>query len=189
MVVVASASFVRANDAARKAYPLTLPHAQAGPSPDAERSAFAERLAGGYGLGEKDANLFAAWILEASTRQRFEPELLASVVMAESGFRKEARSIVGAVGPAQVRPDLWRQVCGGDLYDPEQNIYCAAQILGRYRDACAAESGFGAPVLAEECALRAYNVGFKNRNNVYFMDAAVRYLGKIDRFRAPLAQS
>ena len=40
--------------------------------------------------------------------------------------------------------------------------------------------------LAEECALRAYNVGFGNRNNVYFLAAATRYLDKIDRYRASL---
>lgn len=183
-----SASYVRANDDERDLVSLVVPAAPSSPDWDDKRRTFAGRLQRGYGIDREDALDFAGWILEASVRQDFEPELLASVVMAESNFRKEARSIMGAVGPAQIRPDLWRQVCGGDLYDPEQNLYCAAEILSRYREACAVAEQTGL-TLAQECALRAYNVGFRNRNNVYFLGAAVRYLEKIDRFREPLRRT
>ena len=185
-VGVTSATFVRANEDTRDVVDLAVPAQPAEPGWDAQRRAFGARLQRGYGIGHDAAVEFAGWILEASVRQDLEPELLASVVMTESSFRKEARSITGAVGPAQVRPDLWRQFCGGDLYDPEQNLYCGAQILSHYRDVCAA----GTPdslTLAQECALRAYNVGFGNRNNVYFLAPAIRYLDKIDRNRESLA--
>ena len=185
VVGLTSATFVRANEGARDVVDLAVPARPADLGWDAERRAFAARLQRGYGIEQDAAVEFAGWILEASVRQDLEPELLASVVMVESSFRKEARSITGAVGPAQVRPDLWWQFCGGDLYDPEQNLYCGAHILGYYRDVCAL-TNTESLTLAEECALRAYNVGFGNRNNVYFLEAASRYLDKIDRYREPL---
>ena len=185
VVGVSSATFVRANEGARDVIDLAVPAQPAEPGWDAERRAFAARLHRGYGIDQDAAVEFAGWILEASVRQDLEPELLASVVMVESSFRKKVRSATGAVGPAQVRPDLWRQFCGGDLYDPEQNLYCGALILRHYRDVCA-DTTPDSLTLAEECALRAYNVGFGNRNNVYFLAAATRYLDKIDRYREPL---
>lgn len=185
VVGVTSATFVRANEVARDVVSLTVPVRPAEPGWDQERRAFAARLQKGYGIDHDAAVDFAGWILEASVRQDLEPELLASVVMTESSFRKVARSTTGAVGPAQVRPDLWRQFCGGDLYDPEQNLYCGALILGHYRDVCAHTTP-DSLTLAEECALRAYNVGFGNRNNVYFLAPAIRYLDKIDRYRESL---
>lgn len=186
VVGVTSATFVRANEGGRDVVDLTVPAQPAEPGWDAQRRAFAARLQRGYGIGHDVAVEFAGWILEASVRQNLEPELLASVVMTESSFRKDARSITGAVGPAQVRPDLWRQFCGGDLYDPEQNLYCGALILRHYRDICAASTP-DSLTLAQECALRAYNVGFGNRNNVYYLAATTRYLDKIDRYRESLA--
>ena len=38
--------------------------------------------------------------------------LLASLVLIESSFRKDAVSHVGAIGPAQVRPEMWSSFCG-----------------------------------------------------------------------------
>ena len=187
IVGVASATFVRADHGARDVVDLAVPDVPSRNAWDGERRAFAARLTRGYGIQDEDAVELAGWILEASVRQELEPELLASLVMTESSFRRDARSITGAVGLAQVRPDLWRQFCGADLNDPEQNLYCGALILGYYRDVCARETD--TPTLAEECALRAYNVGFRNRNNVYFVDAAKRYLAKIDRYREPLSES
>ena len=187
IVGVASATYVRAGDDARDVVALAVPDVASRDAWDGERRAFAARLTRGYGIQDEDAVEFAGWILEASVRQELEPELLASLVMTESSFRRNARSTTGAVGPAQVRPDLWRQFCGADLNDPEQNLYCGALILGYYRDVCA--RGTETPTLAEQCALRAYNVGFSNRNNVYFVDAAKRYLAKIDRYRESLSES
>ena len=188
VVGVASATFVRAGDDPRAVAAVTVPQAQSRMAWDDERRAFAARLTHGYGIDDADAIDFAGWILEASVRQDLAPELLASLVMTESTFRRDARSPLGAVGPAQVRPDLWRGLCGADLDDPEQNVYCGAQILGHYRDVCAGRTA-RTPTLAEDCALRSYNVGFRNRNNVFFVEAAKRYLNKIDRYREPLKET
>jgi len=148
-----------------------------------ERSAFAARLVSGYDLAAPVAEEFAGWILEAATRQQLAPELLASLVMAESSFRKHAVSPLGPVGPAQVHADLWDSFCGGNLLDAEQNLYCGAQILAHLQSVCAPES---ADASAMTCALRSYNVGYGNRNRPYFVDAGNRYVDKINRYVAQL---
>lgn len=178
-------AFARGDASDRRSMPLALPKALAvKPLWTDERAAFAGRLKRGYGLASETAEEFAGWILEASARQHLQPELVASLVMAESSFRKHVRSPMGAVGPAQVRADLWHSFCGGDLSDPEQNLYCGVQILAYYQEVCARTAGSAEQ--AERCALRSYNVGYGNRDNVYFLEAAARYVAKIDRYRAPL---
>ena len=146
-----------------------------------ERDAFAAQIARAFRLEPPVADEFAGWILDASTRQALPPELLASLIMTESSFRKNVRSATGAVGPGQIRPDLWRAWCGADLADPEENIECAAFILGHYLEVCARDADD-----AKACALRSYNVGYRNRDNRYFAAAADRYLAKIDRHLADL---
>jgi soluble lytic murein transglycosylase-like protein len=99
--------------------------AGAGPSQawDQEVQAFADKVSQAFGVQRSTASQFADWILEASERQDLDPELLASLVHTESTFRKQARSRVGAVGPAQVRPQMWSQFCGPtNLLDPAENI-------------------------------------------------------------------
>ena len=116
---------------------------------------------------------FSPWILEAAKRQQLEPELLAGLVITESSFRKNVTSSVGAIGPAQVRPELWSQFCGtGELSDPAENIYCGAQILAYYKDRCG----------AEDCALQAYNIGPYSRK----VKAGQRYVTKVGRWRDAL---
>ena len=177
--------FARGDASDRRFTPVAVPEAAAvKPSWSEERAAFASRLERGYGLAAETAEEFAGWILEASARQQLQPELVASLVMVESSFRKHVRSSMGAVGPAQVRVDLWHSFCGGDLSDPEQNLYCGVQILAYYQDVCARTTS--SVEQAEQCALRSYNVGYGNRDNVYFVEAAARYIAKIDRYLAPL---
>ena len=160
---------------------LPLPHAASRATWAEERNAFAARLVQAFDLERSVAAEFAGWILEASTRQALPPELLASLVMTESSFRKNVRSPMGAVGPGQVHPDLWAAWCGADLTEPEENVHCAAGILAHYVEVCAQSSA-----VAEACALRSYNVGYRNRNNRYFAAAADRYLAKIQRYLADL---
>lgn len=133
-----------------------------------EVNQFASKVTRAFGVRETTAQEFSGWILEASERHDFEPELIASLVLTESSFRKQVRSHVGALGPAQVRPEMWGRFCGAsDLSDPAENIYCGAQVLAHLRDACGDNS----------CALKAYNVGRYSKQH----DAANRYLAKIDK--------
>jgi soluble lytic murein transglycosylase-like protein len=136
-----------------------------------EVATFAGRLQKAFGVSRTVATEFSAWILEAAERQGLSPELLASVVFAESSFRKDVTSEMGAIGPAQVKP-YWRPFCGSaDLADPAENIYCGAQILAHYRKVCG----------TDECALSAYNVGMKNeRHDEYYRQLGRVYARKID---------
>lgn len=140
-----------------------------------ETAEFALRLESAFGLSQAVADEYAHWILEASTRQDLDPNLLAGLVHAESSFRKSARSVVGAVGPTQIRPEYWGQFCGHpNLRDPEANILCGAQVLAHLRDLCGDET----------CAVKAYNVGLGGMRGA----AAQRYLRKIDRRRSLMAE-
>ena len=177
----ALAVFARGDAESRHRAALNIPAAAvAQPHWDEERGAFAARLVRGYRLRREVADEFAGWILEASARQGLAPELIASLVVAESSFRKYARSAMGATGPAQVRADLWSGFCGGFLDDPEHNLYCGAQILAHYQDICGVDAATDQE--AGACALRSYNVGYGNRQNAYFLAAAARYEAKIDRY-------
>lgn len=139
---------------------------------DEEVGAFAARMHQVFGVRQSVAEEFSGWILEASTRQSLAPELVASVIFTESSFRKNVKSHVGAMGPAQVRP-YWRGFCGSDLADPEENVYCGAQIISHYQTVCG----------NEQCALLAYNVGI-NQDDEIMHSAGRRYVRKIDRHRA-----
>ena len=154
--------------------PMALPEWNDSVQPwSAEVEAFASRIAAGYGVQYSVALEFSPWILEASRRQELAPELLAGLVLTESSFRKHVTSPVGAVGPAQVRPDYWAQFCGtSDLLDPAENIYCGAQILAHYKERCGAEA----------CALAAYNIGPYSSKST----AGDRYVAKVGRWKAAL---
>lgn len=151
-----------------------------------ERVVFAEKIHRGLGVSAPLALEFSGWILEGAHRQELPPELLASLVFAESSFRKAAQSPMGAIGPAQVRSDYWQSFCGGNLNDPEQNIYCGAQILSRFHDRCGDVSGhsaynhFSASVRDHFCALKSYNLGLSRRGSALWRNAGMRYLDKIE---------
>jgi len=154
--------------------PMALPEWNDAVQPwSAEVEAFAGRIATGFGVRHSVALEFSPWILEASRRQQLAPELLAGLVLTESSFRKNVTSPVGAVGPAQVRPDYWAQFCGtSDLLDPAENIYCGAQILAHYKERCGAEA----------CALAAYNIGpYSSKRG-----AGDRYVAKVGRWKQAL---
>lgn len=188
LAALAVSSSLFARDDGRTEISIDIPDpAYDRPTWTQERAMFGARLAAGYELEDQVAVEFAGWILEAATRQGLAPELLASLVMTESSFRKAVRSSVGAIGPAQVQPLLWKEFCSVDLTNPEENLYCGAQILAYYERRCTI--GTPTPEDAQGCALRSYNVGFRNRNNVYFEPAASRYVAKINRHLALLANS
>lgn len=131
---------------------------------------FASHMEKAFSLEQETAKDFSAWILEAAKRHSLEADLLAGLVLTESSFKREARSSVGAIGPAQIRPEYWTSFCGAsDLSDPAENIYCGAQVLAHFLERCGTIS----------CALGAYNVGIhSNREH-----AAKRYVAKVSKHR------
>ena len=84
---------------------------------------------------------------------------------------------VYTVRPTNYAHDAYNFHHGGtdDLGDPEENIYCGAQILAYYVERCGAEA----------CALSAYNVGpYSDKRQ----DAGQRYVAKVARWRDRLAE-
>ena len=147
-----------------------------------EREKFAKELRLAFVLPLVDARSYADWIIEASDRQGLDRYVLASLVAAESDFVVDATSRVGAFGPAQIRRELWEDFCyATDLNSPGDNISCAAQILTYFRERCG----------SLECALKSYNVGFKNHSNAnaYYVAAGNRYVGKVEQNLTKLDQS
>ncbi len=139
-----------------------------------EVDAFGHKVSQAFGVRRHTATEFAPWILEASKRQGIEAELLASLVLTESSFRKDVVSHVGAIGPAQVRPELWSSFCGSsDLLDPAENIYCGAQVLSHLLDRCGDDTS---------CALTAYNIGPYGSEE----QAGRRYVSKVGRYHETL---
>ena len=167
-------SYTLANVVAHQGYDyvaFATPAAEARILHQTEAAQFGYRVSEAFGVRNDVALEFADWILEAAERQRLAPELLASLVVTESSFRKSVRSHVGAIGPTQIRPDYWGEFCGRaeDLHDPEQNVYCGAQVLSYLLERCSGDTS---------CALAAYNVGPYARRAA----AADRYLKKIDGY-------
>jgi soluble lytic murein transglycosylase-like protein len=173
-VLLAAGFAHRVEDAAYRTFAFAVPAPENSyVTWNSEVSEFGTKVSQAFGVRPSTATEFAGWILEASTRQELEPELLASLVLTESSFRKNVRSHVGAIGPAQVRPEYWSNFCGiANLHDPAENIYCGAQVLSHLRDRCGDEG----------CALHAYNVGLYAPRH----KAGHRYVAKIDHYREQL---
>lgn len=127
-----------------------------------------------YGLSTERATHFATWMHRAVEKTGVPFPLLAGVIATESGFRYEAASWAGAIGPAQVIPRYWKgSLCEGDLHDPEANILCGAKVLMHYHvDYCQREW---------ICTLSHYNVGPGNirSGDPYYQEAAQRYVKKV----------
>jgi soluble lytic murein transglycosylase-like protein len=159
---------------------LALPVLETRATWSEERDRFAGRLEDVFGIDDRRAHKFAEWILEASARQQVPPELIAGMIYTESSFRTRVRSWAGAVGPAQVKPNFWSEFCGGgDLTDPEHNVYCGAQILAHYMEQCG----------EFECAIRLYNVGPGNMRKARFRQASHRYLAKVEGHRSRMEET
>jgi soluble lytic murein transglycosylase-like protein len=134
---------------------------------------FSDQLEAAYGINEVRATKFADWILQSSAYADVPAITLAGLIMTESSFRYSPVSSVGAIGPGQVRPEIWNGFCQTDLNDPRENVICAGLILRHYyEDFCADDWS---------CALKTYNVGPTGlRKSAAMRQAAARYLKKIE---------
>ena len=75
-----------------------------------------------------------AEIRDAALRARIDPLLLASLVKAESGFRTNAVSSVGAQGLCQLMPATARSMGVTDPFDATQNLRAGARYLAHNLD-------------------------------------------------------
>jgi len=88
-------------------------------------------------------------IAGAAARHRIDPDFLASVVGAESGFNSGAVSVKGARGLMQLMPDTAAELGVADVLDPAANLDGGArylrQLLDRYHgDAVKALAAYNA---------------------------------------------
>lgn len=74
----------------------------------------------------------------ASQKHSVSPDLLRSVIRAESGFNANARSVKGAQGLMQLMPATAAKLGVRDAFDPAQNVDGGArylhELLGRYNN-------------------------------------------------------
>jgi hypothetical protein len=74
----------------------------------------------------------------ASNRYHVSPDLLRSVIRAESGFNPNARSVKGAQGLMQLMPETAARMGVRNAMDPEENLQGGArflrELLGRYKN-------------------------------------------------------
>ena len=176
LALVLLVSHVHKKNTAYITEPLQLPSIMTMPTNKALVNQLSSRLVKGFGVKPGVASEFSGWILEASERQKIHPDILASLLITESSFRKNVISHVGAVGPAQVIPKYWTKYCGvtkAILREPEANVHCGAMVLAYFKDRCLGSL---------QCALSAYNVGLSNNH----IKAAYRYLSKIRKYLTSL---
>lgn len=92
---------------------------------------------------------FRATIARSALANGLQPVLLAALLRAESGFRPDAVSHMGAQGIAQFMPETARGMGLADPFDPDHAIPAAARLLGGH------VRTFGSVPMA----LAAYNAG------------------------------
>lgn len=139
---------------------------------------FGRQLEAAYGINPTRAKNFSGWIVAAVESSSIPKEVMASLIMSESSFRYKVTSSVGAVGPAQVRPNFWGHVCDGDLEnDPRANIQCSRVVLETYLERCRGDM---------VCTLQTYNIGPDNMKKKEFEPAKRRYIAKINKNKAKL---
>ncbi|WP_137743239.1 phage tail tape measure protein [Robertmurraya siralis] len=93
---------------------------------------------------------YASYINKAASTYGVDPNLIAAIIKAESGFNPKARSHAGAMGLMQLMPATARGLGVKNAYDPYQNIMGGTKYIAQQLKA------FGGSI---EKALAAYNAG------------------------------
>ncbi len=96
------------------------------PPPDA--AATAQARAWDHGVP------FAQLVRDAAKAVDVRPELLHALIVAESGYRANARSPAGAMGVMQLMPGVLRRYGVRNPMDPQQNILAGAKYVRELLD-------------------------------------------------------
>lgn len=146
--------------------------------PDPAIWQLAEQISNHFNRDLDTALKFASWIVEAAESESIDDSLLTGIIATESSFRVDVVSSAGAVGPSQIMPVYWEDYCESlDLYQPEDNIFCAAQIVVYLREQCEDES----------CVIKSYYIGYDNYINGRHSSRATRYYDQVQTYRDLLA--
>lgn len=135
------------------------------------------RIQRAYGLDPLTSDNFSWWIVDAADYFHLPENILAALIMTESTFRTDAVSYVGAIGPAQIRPEIWSEFCLYDIQKPEHNIFCGARILSHYLNRYNGDWSK---------AISAYNVGPSRVYQRRYAKARHRYKTKIKSYEQAL---
>jgi len=139
---------------------------------------FSKQLVRAFDISEQKAKQYAPVIIRADIDTGLSEIRIASLIMTESSFNKNAKSSVGALGSTQIRPVYWSNFCDEynlDIHDFEGNILCGARIVSflmtKYCDD------------KINCAFEHYNVGRGNLlSHVKYRQAGMRYTQKINDY-------
>lgn len=119
------------------ATPVIAPPVAAEPAPAGGAAAGTTPTAPGQAPGpapEQGPVPIDTLIRRAAERHHLEPELLAAVIAAESGYRPDAQSAKGAQGLMQLMPATARELRVKNPFDAAQNIEAGASYLRQLLD-------------------------------------------------------
>jgi hypothetical protein len=80
-------------------------------------------------LAPETAGRYVACVFQYSRHYQIDPRLVLSIVAAESGFEKDAVSVVGAIGLGQLMPGTALQMGVANPRDPFQNLLGCTRYL------------------------------------------------------------
>ena len=83
------------------------------------------------GIKLAEADLISRTIVHFARRHGVDPKLVVALVAAESAFRRDARSPVGAQGLGQLMPGTAAMLGVSNPWDPDQNISGTVRYLAR----------------------------------------------------------
>jgi len=83
------------------------------------------------GISLTEADLISRTIVRFSRQHDVDPRLVVALVAAESAFRRDARSPVGAQGLGQLMPGTAAMLGVTDPWDPSQNLSGTVRYLSR----------------------------------------------------------
>jgi soluble lytic murein transglycosylase-like protein len=128
-----SAQFIRLANDEKKPVAQAKDRAEAKPAVSGEEIRAAELAAEYRARGYRVPDSLAEQIVEAATDHGIAPDVAFGLVATESGFKRTARSHVGAVGLAQLMPATARWLEPGttrrDLENPETNLRLGFRYL------------------------------------------------------------
>jgi soluble lytic murein transglycosylase-like protein len=127
-------------------------------------------------IEERKSLPFAELIETYSKKYGVDPNLITSIIKAESNFNPNAVSKAGAIGLMQLMPDTAKALGVKNIFEPEENIEAGIKYFKGLLD----EFNQNLPL-----ALAAYNAGpeiVKKTNDIPQIDETKNYVEKVLKF-------